>query len=391
MARTCAARIGAERLCASSSDRVALPEQPCVLGWRVGGRMWAAEPWQQVLSVSCKISSRLAGPDAQPLATRSRADGTRQITGQNAALKAPAPVAPAERMAALELTTVNGVTCVVPAFNASTTIDACLASLRAQRTDLPIEVVVVDDGSSDDTSVKARRWQARFARLHMSLRVIRQNNGGAARARNVGIEAAQYDWILTCDADDTSRFNRVEALRRAASTHTDAKNTLFGSRFSRHPPHATARYAAWANALSSERLVLERFRECTLIQPTWFFHRDVWLSAGRYDDDGEACDDLRFFLRHARRRRPARIVVIASCASRRWRRPGRWRRGGVPAESAAAAMASMPGRHRRAMQQRATHTGRPRRFITSRRGGPRGVHYERGPVVRDASQRSREM
>ena len=217
-------------------------------------------------------------------------------------------------MAALATaTTIEGVTCVVPAYNASNTIDACLASLLAQRTDLPIEVVVVDDGSEDDTSVKARRWQDR-----MSLRVIRQANGGAARARNAGIEAAQYDWIVTCDADDTSRFNRVEALRRAASIHSDAKNTLFGSRFSRDPPHATERYANWANALSSERLVLERFRECTLIQPTWFFHKNVWRSAGRYDDDGEACDDLRFFLRHARRRRPLSRSHGDNVASMAW-------------------------------------------------------------------------
>ena len=62
-------------------------------------------------------------------------------------------------------TKVTGVTCVVPAFNASQTIDACLASLLAQRTDLELEVVVVDDGSEDDTSVKARQWQGRFARL----------------------------------------------------------------------------------------------------------------------------------------------------------------------------------------------------------------------------------
>jgi glycosyltransferase involved in cell wall biosynthesis len=142
--------------------------------------------------------------------------------------------------------------------------------LLAQRTDLPIEVVVVDDGSEDGTAVIVERWQARFARLHMSLRVIRQQrNGGAARARNVGIEHAAHDWILTCDADDTSRFNRVEALRRAASIHSDAKNTLFGSKFVRDPPHATERYSKWANSLTPERLVLERFRECTLIQPTW--------------------------------------------------------------------------------------------------------------------------
>jgi glycosyltransferase involved in cell wall biosynthesis len=136
----------------------------------------------------------------------------------------------------------------------------------------------------------------------MSLRVIRQQrNGGAARARNVGIEHATYDWIVTCDADDTSRPQRVAALRRAAETQPDAKNTLFGSKFVRHPPNATERYAAWANSLSSERLFLERFRECTLIQPTWFFHRDVWIGAGRYDDNRETCDDLRFFLRHVGR------------------------------------------------------------------------------------------
>ena len=206
-------------------------------------------------------------------------------------------------MAALALaTTINGVTCVVPAYNASNTIDACLASLLAQRTDLPIEVIVVDDGSEDGTSVKAQQWQGRFARLQRSLRVLRQpSNGGAARARNAGIEQASYDWIVTCDADDASRPQRVEALRRAAETQTDAKNTLFGSRFSRHPPDATERYAAWANSLSSERLFLERFRECTLVQPTWFFHRDAWNKAGRYDDDNEKCDDLRFFLRHVGR------------------------------------------------------------------------------------------
>ena len=199
-------------------------------------------------------------------------------------------------------TNINGVSCVVPAYNASNTIDACLASLLAQRTDLELEVVVVDDGSGDDTSVKARQWQGRFARLHMSLRVVRQpSNGGAARARNVGIEHASYDWILTCDADDTSRPQRVAALVRAAEETSDARNTLFGSRFTRHPPDATERYAEWANTLTPERLFLERFRECTLIQPTWFFHRALWENAGRYDADGGTCDDLRFFLRHVGR------------------------------------------------------------------------------------------
>lgn len=196
------------------------------------------------------------------------------------------------------LAAVAGVTCVVPAFNAALTIDATLGSLLAQRTDLALEVIVVDDGSSDGTAARAQQWQRRFEDRGRSLRVLAQQNGGAARARNAGIAAATYEWILTQDADDTSHATRVEAMRQAADACNDAWTTLFGSQFTRCPADSTARYATWANTLSAERLQLERFRECTLIQPTWFFHIDVWERAGRYDDDGRACDDLRFFLQH---------------------------------------------------------------------------------------------
>lgn len=199
------------------------------------------------------------------------------------------------------LATVAGVTCVVPAFNAALTIDAALGSLLAQRTDLALEVIVVDDGSSDGTAARAQQWQRRFEDQGRSLRVVTQQNGGAARARNAGIAAATYDWILTQDADDTSNATRVEAMCRAADARPNARTTLFGSQFTRCPADSTTRYAAWANTLSAERLQLERFRECTLIQPTWFFHIDLWERAGRYDDDGQACDDLRFFLRHVGR------------------------------------------------------------------------------------------
>ena len=152
------------------------------------------------------------------------------------------------------LATVAGVTCVVPAFNAALTIDAALGSLLAQRTDLALEVIVVDDGSSDGTAARAQQWQRRFEDQGRSLRVVTQQNGGAARARNAGIAAATYDWILTQDADDTSNATRVEAMCRAADARPNARTTLFGSQFTRCPADSTTRYAAWANTLSAERL-----------------------------------------------------------------------------------------------------------------------------------------
>ena len=85
---------------------------------------------------------------------------------------------------------------IVPAFNVSATLAETLTSLVAQ-THAPFEVIVVDDGSTDDTAQIA----ARFCR-DKRVRVIGQANRGLAGARNSGIAAARGDVIGFCDSDD---------------------------------------------------------------------------------------------------------------------------------------------------------------------------------------------
>lgn len=85
---------------------------------------------------------------------------------------------------------------VIPAYKASRTLGRALDSLRAQdRT--PDEVIVVDDGSPDGPETAAV-----VARYRGEIRLIRQPNGGAASARNAGIEAARGNLIAFLDADD---------------------------------------------------------------------------------------------------------------------------------------------------------------------------------------------
>ncbi|MHA7876578.1 glycosyltransferase family 2 protein [Roseivivax sp.] len=92
---------------------------------------------------------------------------------------------------------------VVPAFNAEATLAETLASLTAQSfTDL--EIIVVDDGSTDAT--------ARIARAHMSdarIRLVSQPNRGLAGARNTGILEARGAYIGFCDADDLWRPEKL--------------------------------------------------------------------------------------------------------------------------------------------------------------------------------------
>lgn len=85
------------------------------------------------------------------------------------------------------------VSVIIPAYNAAGFIHHAIESALAQ-THRPLEVIVVDDGSSDDTAAVAARYP---------VQVIRQANGGPGSARNAGVRAARGEWIALLDHDDT--------------------------------------------------------------------------------------------------------------------------------------------------------------------------------------------
>jgi len=89
------------------------------------------------------------------------------------------------------------VSVIIPAFNAETHIRQALSSVLAQ-TYQQIEVIVVDDGSSDATSTIVEK----FARKDGRVQLVRQSNAGVGAARNAAIRAARGKYIAPLDADD---------------------------------------------------------------------------------------------------------------------------------------------------------------------------------------------
>jgi len=89
------------------------------------------------------------------------------------------------------------VTVVIPAYNAQRWIERALASATAQ-TYRNIEIVVVDDGSVDQTAAIVEQAASRDGRI----RLLRQQNAGAPAARNLGIREARGTLISPLDADD---------------------------------------------------------------------------------------------------------------------------------------------------------------------------------------------
>lgn len=86
------------------------------------------------------------------------------------------------------------VSVVIPAFNRAEMLERALASVAAQTPRPPLEVIVVDDCSTDETGEVARRWGAQVIR--------HDENQGEAAARNTGLAAAGEDWVALLDSDD---------------------------------------------------------------------------------------------------------------------------------------------------------------------------------------------
>jgi Glycosyl transferase family 2 len=107
----------------------------------------------------------------------------------------------------------NLVSVIVPAWNAAATLDATLRS-AARQTHRNLEILIVDDGSTDETAEVARQFCASEPRA----RLIRKENGGPASARNAGIEEARGAWIAPLDSDDLWHPEKIERqLRTFAS------------------------------------------------------------------------------------------------------------------------------------------------------------------------------
>lgn len=97
------------------------------------------------------------------------------------------------------------VSIVIPAYNAQATLDETLRSVRGQ-THRVLEIIVVDDGSTDGTRALAERHAAADARVQ----VLHQANAGVAAARNAGWSHARGQFIAFVDADDLWAPTKIE-------------------------------------------------------------------------------------------------------------------------------------------------------------------------------------
>ena len=106
----------------------------------------------------------------------------------------------------------RAVSVVVPTYNRAALMGATLDSL-ARQTHRPVEVIVVDDGSTDETEAAVRQWQAS---VDLETVYLKTANQGAAAARNAGVAAARHGWVTFLDSDDLAHPDWLAALMGVA-------------------------------------------------------------------------------------------------------------------------------------------------------------------------------
>ena len=111
-------------------------------------------------------------------------------------------------------------TFVSAVYNVGRYLPDFIASLEAQTHGLDdVEIVLVDDGSTDDSAQVLTDWAARRPD---TVRVIHQANAGQGAARNAGIEAARGEWISFPDPDDALTPDYLTVVAAFLDTHPDA-------------------------------------------------------------------------------------------------------------------------------------------------------------------------
>jgi glycosyltransferase involved in cell wall biosynthesis len=191
------------------------------------------------------------------------------------------------------------VSCVIPVFNAARFLEETLASVFAQ-THPAVEVIAVDDGSTDGSAEVLARHAGRVT-------CLRQANRGEAAARNAGLAAANGAFIAFLDADDLWAPDKItrQLARLREEPGIDLSFTAFRNFWMPEVESEAQHFADHALSRPSYS-----WSVCTLVAP-----RQVFARFGPFDEQLRSLPNMTWFVRAAGR--GARVDVLREVLMRR--------------------------------------------------------------------------
>ncbi|MCU4158053.1 glycosyltransferase family 2 protein [Carboxylicivirga sp. A043] len=113
------------------------------------------------------------------------------------------------------------VSVIIPNYNRENYIEQCMQSV-VEQSYRPIELIIVDDGSSDNSIGVIKAFQSKFKdTTGFDIKLLEQRNSGAPRARNYGFEQSNGEFIMWLDSDDLLLPHKIESQINAFTKETD--------------------------------------------------------------------------------------------------------------------------------------------------------------------------
>ena len=178
------------------------------------------------------------------------------------------------------------ITVIIPVYNRPSLVQEALQSVLDQ-TYPNLEIIVVDDGSTDDTPLALQTFGDQ-------IRIIHQKNKGVSAARNTGIENSDGNWIAFLDSDDIWLPEKLSLQMQFFENHPDARICQTeeiwiknGKRLYPKKKHKKKSGMIFENCLPL----------CIVSPSAVMIHREMFEWVGTFDESLPACEDYDLWLR----------------------------------------------------------------------------------------------
>lgn len=175
---------------------------------------------------------------------------------------------------------------VIPTFNRAHTLERCLDSVLKQ-TLLPLEVIVVDDGSTDETESLLKKYGEKIVYL-------KTENRGVSAARNHAVKNSHGDWIALLDSDDEWLEKRLEEQANLLKifpnlnlVHGEEIWIRNGKRVNQKKIHKKSGGYIYQNCLPL----------CCISPSASLIRKKTYEELGGFDEDYPVCEDYDFWLK----------------------------------------------------------------------------------------------
>ena len=175
---------------------------------------------------------------------------------------------------------------VIPTFNRASLVSRALDSVMRQ-TFLPSEIIVVDDGSTDNT-------ENLISEKYHSVSYLKTENKGVSAARNIGIKATKSEWIAFLDSDDEWLPQKLEKqIAKVSNKHSykivHCEEIWIRNGRRVNPKIKHKKYGGY---------IFEKCLPLCVISPSAVvIHRDLFQELGYFDETLPACEDYDLWLR----------------------------------------------------------------------------------------------